>query len=176
MLLMAFASMVAGGMHRPAAVPVHPAKHIQPTIEQPGTASRREDAFLIALTPLLDVTRRPLSKEEVAKSLNVVLTVLRDSGSDGVTYAGNNNANGWQAEFFTVADRFNVSVSFRGAANNTEDVRVDRIATELAARGWTRSASITHPFLLESFVKDCREVRIEHDGKTTIQFMLLNVC
>ena len=176
MLLMALASMVAGGTHRPAAVPVHPAKHIQPTIEQPGTASRREDAFLIALTPLLDVTRRPLSKDEVAKSLNVVLTVLRDLGSDGVTYAGNNNADGWQAEFFTVADRFNVSVSFRGAANNTEDVRVDHIGAELAARGWNRSDSITHPFLLESFVKDCREVRIEHDGITMIQFMLLNVC
>jgi hypothetical protein len=91
-------------------------------------------------------------------------------------YAGNNNADGWQAEFFTVADRFNVSVSFRGAANNTEDVRVDHIGAELAARGWTRSASITHPFLLKSFVKDCREVRIEHDGITMIQFMLLNVC
>jgi hypothetical protein len=170
MLLIALASMLAGGTHSPAAAPVRPAKHT----EQPGAASHREIAFLTALTPLLNVSDKPLSREEVAKSLNVALAVLRNSY--GVTYTGDNRLEGWRAEFFTVADRFVLSVSFQGFANNTGDVGVDRIGAELVARGWTRVRPITHPFLLEAFTKDCRQVRIQHDLTNVIEFELLSDC
>lgn len=176
MLLIALALMVAGGTHRPTAASAHLAKPTEPRISQPGAASYRENSFLAALMPLLDVTDGPLSKEEAAKSLKVVLTVLRDLKSDGVTYAGDNRDDGWHVEFFTVADRFNVSVSFRGFVNGTGDVSVDRIGAELVARGWTHGASIRHPFLQESFAKDCRNVRVEHDGASTMQVELFNVC
>jgi hypothetical protein len=175
-LLIVISLLAAGGTHSSAAAPAHPAKHADRALEERGAASHRENSFLAALMPLLDVTGRPLSKEEVAKSLNVVLTVLRDLKLDGVTYAGDNRVDGWHVEFFRVADRFNVSVSFRGFANDTGDVSVDRIDAELTARGWMHDGSITHPFLQETFVRDCRNVRVEHDGASTIRLELFNVC
>lgn len=171
-LLIALASMMAGGTHLSAAAPVHTEK----AIREPGAAAHREDALVTALMLLLSVTGRPLSKEEVAGSLNVELTVLRNLGADGITYAGDNSVDGWHAEFFTRANRFNVSVSFRGLATNTGAVSIDRIRTELVARGWTRGTPITHPFMLDTFAKRCRNVRVEHDGERTLQIELFNVC
>lgn len=51
-----------------------------------------------------------------------------------------------------------------GRPNGSVDyVGLKNISAGLLASGWTRSGTITHPFLMDSFTKDARQIRLEHD-------------
>jgi hypothetical protein len=136
----------------------------------------RETAFLAAIVPLIEVTNRPLHQEEVSRSLEVVLTVLRDLGPDGSTTGGDNNVKGWHVELFTNADKYALTVSTSGFPNKSGNIGVRSVETVLLALGWSRVGIITHPFQQFTYSSGCRNIRIEHDNVNIVRFDLFNVC
>ena len=112
------------------------------------------------------------SRRTIEKLLDLRLLVLRDLGTDGVTFAGNlSGAEQLRVEMFEDAADYQ-ALSLRGSGLSC--LMLDEISATLVRAGWAEAGKITHPFLMRSFFKEGAQVRVEHNGINPVSLEMLS--
>jgi hypothetical protein len=118
----------------------------------------RDSAMIEIVDQLSNVPAGSLQISDVARSFGVELVRVDQSGI-GEKYANGATPGGFQLEVFVLPDD-----EFRLSITHLDNQAIADWRAQLPERGWSAEAPILHPFLMDSFQKDGKQIRLEHNS------------
>jgi hypothetical protein len=118
----------------------------------------RDSAMIEIVDQLSKVPAGSLQISDVAGSFGVELARADQSGI-GEKYTNDATRDGFQLEVFVLPDH-----EFRLSVTRLDNQAIVDWRTRLLERGWSADEPILHPFLMDSFHKDGKQIRLEHNS------------
>lgn len=120
--------------------------------------AQKDSTMLEILDQLAAAPAGSLDTSDVASSFGVELTQA-DQNGNGEKYFNKTPADGFHLEVFVLPDQ-----EFRLMITRLDNEAIADWRAQLAEKGWRAEAPILHPFTMDSFRKDGKQIRLEHNS------------
>lgn len=157
-IVVAFAAAFALNACAPKPVgPMH-GGHRPDDLTASSSIAQTDRAMFEIVDQLAEAPVKSLQVSDVETLLGIKLTNTHQTGL-GEKFAGEATADGAKVELFVLPAQ-----EFRLMITRLHDQQIGRWRTGLTERGWIADPPILHPFVMDSFRKGEKQIRLEHNS------------